>query len=76
MDETRLRLQYGSRFDGKLQHWEDDIFRALFPNPRLDDWLVTFNISDGKVTGLHVKESPWAPAWYDDADDLGEFERM
>ena len=70
-----IRDRFGARFAGKLEHWGDDAFRAFFHNPRLDDWLVTFGITDGKVTGLRVKESPWAPAWYDDADDLGAFRR-
>lgn len=71
----RLSLQFGTRFEGELQHWENDAFRAVFPNPRLDDWFVTFVGKDGVVTGIQAKESPWAPAWYDDADDLGEFHR-
>ena len=29
----------------------------------------------GAAAAMQVKESPWAPAWYDDADDLGEFLR-
>jgi CubicO group peptidase (beta-lactamase class C family) len=74
-DDQGLHLQFGTRFVGKLEHWADDAFRVTFTNPRLDDWLVTFTIKDGVVTALHVKESPWAPAWYDDADDLGEFLR-
>lgn len=34
--------------------------------------------SDRSISGdtsLRARESPWAPAWYDDADDLGEFQR-
>jgi CubicO group peptidase (beta-lactamase class C family) len=73
-DES-LGIRFGTRFEGDLEHWHGDAFRATFPNPRLDDWLVTFTITDSEVTKLHVKESPWAPAWYDDADDLGEFIR-
>lgn len=73
--DNNLQLQLGTRFDGRLEHWQNDEFRAFFPNPRLDDWLVTFKVEDGAVKSLHAKESPWAPAWYDDADDLGEFRR-
>jgi CubicO group peptidase (beta-lactamase class C family) len=73
--DGRLNLQFGTRFKGDMQHWEKDSFRAFFPNPRLDDWLVTFAIKEGQVTGLHVKEAPWAPPDYNDADDLGEFHR-
>ena len=71
--DGQLRLQFGTRFDGKLQPWGGDTFRAYFPNPRLDDWRVTFATSHERVTGLRIKEAPWAPDWYDDADDLGEF---
>jgi Domain of unknown function (DUF3471) len=74
--ENQLSLQFGTRFQGQLQHWQDDAFRAQFPSPRFDDWMVTFAVNDEKVTGLHVKESPWAPAWYEDQDDLGEFQRQ
>lgn len=73
--DGRLSLQFGTRFKGELQHWEKESFRAFFPNPRLDDWLVTFAIQDGRITGLRAKESPWAPADYNDADDLGDFHR-
>ena len=71
-----LRIRFGTRFVGGLIHWQQDAFRAMFANPRLDDWLVTFTIQDQEVAGLHIKESPWAPAWYDDADDLGDFRRI
>jgi CubicO group peptidase (beta-lactamase class C family) len=71
----RLSLQFGTRFDGALTHWQDNSFRATFPNPRLDDWLVTFDVREDAARSLRVKESPWAPAWYDDADDLGVFDR-
>ncbi len=73
--DGRLNLQFGTRFDGQLQHWKNESFRAFFPNPRLDDWLVTFATQAGRVTSLRVKESPWAPPDYNDADDLGEFHR-
>jgi hypothetical protein len=72
----RLTLRFGSRFEGELRHWQNDAFRVLFSNPLLDDWLVTFAVKEGTVTGLHVKESPWAPAWYEDAEDLGTFQRQ
>ena len=73
--DDKLRLRFGTRFDGGLEHWQNNSFRVMFPNPRLDDWLVTFTVGESEVTALRVKESPWAPAWYDDADDLGEFRR-
>lgn len=73
--DDRLSLQFGTRFEGELKHWQNDTFQATFPNPRLDDWLVTFSVKEGAVAAMQVKESPWAPAWYDNADDLGEFLR-
>ena len=73
--EGKLILQFGNRFEGELQHWEKESFRAFFPNQRLDDWLVTFETQNGRVIRLGVKESPWAPADYADAEDLGEFHR-
>ncbi len=73
--DGRLRLQFGTRFQGELQVWEGDTFRALFPNPLLDDWLITFTIAGDKVASLKAQESPWAPQWYDDCDDLGLFEK-
>ncbi len=74
--DNKLGIRFGTRFDGTLNHWKDEAFRAFFPNPRLDDWLVTFSIQDKSISRLHIKESPWAPAWYEDADDLGEFQRL
>ena len=71
-----LTIRFGTRFVGGLEHWQQDIFRATFANPRLDDWLVTFSIQDQEVVGLHIQESPWAPPWYEDADDLGNFRRI
>jgi hypothetical protein len=71
----KLSLRFGTRFVGELKAWQGDVFRAFFPNPRLDDWLVTFAAKNGVVTSLRARESPWAPAWYEDADDLGDFQR-
>jgi hypothetical protein len=73
--DQQLGIRFGTRFDGELSHWQEESFRATFPNPRLDDWLVTFHVNAGQVAGLRIKESPWAPAWYEDADNLGEFLR-
>jgi CubicO group peptidase (beta-lactamase class C family) len=70
-----LRLQFGTRFLGELQTWGGDSFRVFFSNPRLDDWLVTFAIDEDKVASLKAQESPWAPEWYNDRDDLGVFKK-
>jgi CubicO group peptidase (beta-lactamase class C family) len=74
--EADLLIQFGTRFLGGLEHWQQDVFRATFANPRIDDWLVTFTIQGQEILGLHIKESPWAPPWYEDADDLGDFHRI
>lgn len=73
---SQLELQFGTRFRGRLIDWERDSFRAFFPNPRLDDWLVKFNVDDKRVGSLEVQEAPWAPQWYEDRDDLGNFDRQ
>ncbi|MBI3862463.1 MAG: serine hydrolase [Planctomycetia bacterium] len=73
--EGQLKLKFGTHFHGDLKPWHGETFRAFFPNPRLDDWQVAFAISDGRVASLKVQEAPWAPQWYDDRDDLGEFVR-
>jgi hypothetical protein len=72
----RLKLQFGTRFDGELKAWQGNVCRAQFPNPRLDDWLLTFATTEDRVVSLHVLEAPWAPPWYDDRDDLGIFDRQ
>jgi hypothetical protein len=71
----QLKLQFGTRFQGELKAWQGDTFRAFFSNPRLDDWQMTFAIADGRVASLRALESPWAPQWYDDRDDLDVFDR-
>jgi hypothetical protein len=74
--DGQLTLRFGNRFLGVLEPWQGDTFRAFFPNPRLDDWLVTFKVAEGRVVSLRAQESPWAPEWYEDRDDLGEFRRQ
>lgn len=75
-EKDQLTLRCGARFDCRLEHWQHDSYRALFPNPNLNDWLVTFLVKDGAVVSLRAQDTPWAPAWYDDHDDLGEFVRV
>lgn len=71
-----LKLRFGPRFTGELRSWQGDAYRAFFTSPLHHDWLVTFSMTDGQVASLHVQEAPWAPAWYDDRDDLGTFVRQ
>lgn len=76
LERGKLKLRFGTRFDGDLRSWDGDTCRAFFSNPRLDDWMVKFTVTDGKVAALAVQEAPWAPEWYDDRDDLGDFVRQ
>jgi hypothetical protein len=75
-DRQGLRLNFGTRFRGEMRPWGENQFRVFFSTAGLDDWLVTFAVRDEHVHSLHVQESPWAPEWYDDRDDLGDFTRM
>jgi hypothetical protein len=58
-----------------MKSWGENQFRAFFSTPGIDDWLVTFAVRDDRIHSMHVQESPWAPAWYDDRDNLGVFAR-
>ena len=69
----QLLLKCGTRFNGAMKTWHGNSFRVFFSNPQLHDWLVTFNTRDQQAISLRVREAPWAPDWYDDRDDLGEF---
>jgi CubicO group peptidase (beta-lactamase class C family) len=73
--DGHLKLTFGTRFQGEFKAWQGDAFRVFFSNPLHHDWLVTFSVADGKVASLRAQEAPWAPQWYDDRDDLGEFFR-
>jgi len=42
LDSGRLRLRYGSAFDGQLDHWQYDTFRATWAAAWRDPSLVTF----------------------------------
>jgi hypothetical protein len=74
-EKNGLALQLGSRFHGRMTHWSDESFRVTFEEPLHEDWLVTFSSSNGTLTGMSAKEAPWAPDWYEDAEDFGRFER-
>lgn len=68
-------MDFGPRFRGPLRHWHDDVFRAQAAEPLRGDLRLTFQVESGRVHALKVHESPWAPDWYDDRDDLGDFQR-
>jgi hypothetical protein len=48
-----LRLKYGTAFDGTLEHWHFDTFRANWQNKATAKSFVTFALgADGKVKSL------------------------
>lgn len=71
----QLSLKCGTRFHGKMQHWQGNSYRVFFSDPLIHDWLVTFTVADGKVVSLRANDTPWAPKGYDDRDNLGMFAR-
>lgn len=51
-----LKMSYGTAFDGELEHWHYDTFRAKWDNHALGRVLVTFALgADGKVTSLEFE---------------------
>ena len=74
---TALELRFGPRRIAELEHWQDNSFCAVFPNPMLEAWHVTFKVGqDRNVDSLHPVAAPWALAWYEDSTDLGVFCRV
>ncbi len=53
--DDRLRLSHGSGFDGVLEHWNFDTFRAVWDRPWLDKSYVTFSLDrKGSVVTLEL----------------------
>jgi hypothetical protein len=58
LENGKLVLRYGPSFEGDLEHWQYDTFRAVWRNPRLGKSFVTFaldaraRVSDMDVEGL------------------------
>src|SRR5690606_33762788 len=58
LENGKLVLRYGPTFEGDLEHWQYDTFRAVWRNKRLGQSLVTFaldaraRVSDMEVEGL------------------------
>jgi CubicO group peptidase (beta-lactamase class C family) len=49
----KLRVRYGTAFDGELEHWHYDTFRATWDTRRMGRTFITFALdSDGKVRGF------------------------
>jgi CubicO group peptidase (beta-lactamase class C family) len=73
--DKALELRFGPRHITKLEHWQDNTFRAVFPNPMLESWHVTFKVLErDNVDSLRAVAAPWVP-WYEDSTDLGVFHR-
>ena|SRR5690348_10016793 len=52
-DNGTLRMSYGTAFDGELEHWHYDTFRANWKGVALGKQFVTFALdADGKVRSL------------------------
>ena len=75
--EGGLELRFGPRRITTLRHWQDNVFEADFTNPMIQDWHLTFRANkDGSVVSVRIVAAPWAPAWFDEKADLGEFVRV
>jgi len=74
-DADVLRLQYGNRFRGVVTHWTGNSYRVFFHKQTHHDWLLTFDFSLSGATSVTIRETPWAPEWYDDAENMGLFRR-
>ena len=56
--EGRLRLKFGP-YSGPFEHWDTDSFYARdFVNSNID-WLVKFEVSNGKATGFEITHVGW-----------------
>ena len=54
--DPRLRISYGRMFDGELEHWHYDTFRATWTARNMGRSFVTFALdSDGNVRGLEFE---------------------
>jgi CubicO group peptidase (beta-lactamase class C family) len=53
-DNGKLRISYGVAFDGDLEHWHYDTFRAVWRNPLLGKSMVTF-VVDGTAKVAEAK---------------------
>lgn len=55
-DNGKLFLSYGKYFDGVLEHWHHDTFRAIWKERMLGKTFVTFALdADGKVKSADVE---------------------
>jgi CubicO group peptidase (beta-lactamase class C family) len=55
-ENGRLRATYGTMFDGELEHWHYDTFRATWKARNMGRTFLTFALdSDGKVRGVEFE---------------------
>ncbi len=56
LENGRLVLRYGPTFEGDLEHWQYDTFRAVWRNERLGKSFVTFALdARGRVSDVNVE---------------------
>jgi CubicO group peptidase (beta-lactamase class C family) len=56
MDNGALRMKYGTAYDGTLEHWHYDTFRAKLQSRAMGQPFVTFALgADGKVRNLEIE---------------------
>jgi hypothetical protein len=56
LESGKLQMSYGTSFDGELEHWHFDTFRASWRNRALGRAFATFALdADGKVKGVDVE---------------------
>lgn len=74
-DSDVLRLQFGNRFRGVVNHWIGNSYRVCFDKGSHHDWLLTFDFSSSGATSVTIREAAWAPKWYEDAENMGSFRK-
>lgn len=56
VENGKLVLRYGPTFEGDLEHWQYDTFRAIWRNPRLGKSFITFALdARGRVSDMDVE---------------------
>ena len=56
LDGGKLQMSYGTSFNGELEHWHFDTFRASWRNRSLGRAFATFALdADGKVKGVDIE---------------------
>ena len=72
-----LEFRFGPRRVALMEHWHRNTFEVDFDHPTIEDWHVTFAVTDdGNAESLRAVAAPWALPWYDDATVVGDFQRV